>query len=87
MASLGGLFGGGLVALKFMIPGICTEVGKSLKNKDDNDTGFDDAGGNVVIALGPVIPAFLDGDQKKIRKVLIAVRDTINGYLAQNPNA
>jgi hypothetical protein len=74
---------GGPQALALLIPGICTQIGISLKNRDDNATGYDDAGGNVLIAIGPVVPAFLGGDTLTIRKVLKGVRDAIDGYLAQ----
>lgn len=71
----------GINSLILFIPGILQQVGMSLKNKDDNNTGFDDAGGNVVIALGPVVPAFLTGNQTLIKKVLWGVYNTIGGYL------
>lgn len=74
---------GGPQALAFLIPGICLQIGMSLKNKDDNSTGYDDAGGNVLIAIGPVIPALLSGNASMVKKTLTAVRDTIDGYLAQ----
>jgi hypothetical protein len=71
----------GINSLILFIPGILQQVGMSLKNKDDNNTGFDDAGGNVIIALGPVVPAFLTGNQTLIKKVLWGVYNTIGGYL------
>ena len=77
------MFGSG--ALTFIIPGVLTQFGYSLKNKDDNSTGFDDAGGNVLIALAPVVPAFLTGNESLIKKTLKAVRDTIDNYLASSP--
>lgn len=73
----------GLSSLTFIIPGIMTQLGMSLKNKDDNSTGYDDAGGNVVIAMAPVIPAFLSGNDAIIKRTLRAVRDVINNYLGE----
>lgn len=71
----------GLSSMTFIIPGIMTQLGMSFKNKDDNSTGFDDAGGNVLIALAPVIPAMLSGNETIIKKTLRAVYDTIGNYL------
>jgi hypothetical protein len=71
---------GGQQALVFIVPGIMTQVGMSLKNKDDNATGNDDVLGNVLIAMAPVIPAALTGNDKLITKALDAVYDTIGGY-------
>lgn len=74
---------GGPQALALLIPGICLQIGMSLKNRDDNSTGYDDAGGNVLIAIGPIVPAFLSNDPVTVRKTLTAVRTAIDGYLAQ----
>lgn len=78
------MFGSG--ALAFLIPGILTQLGMSLKNKDDNSTGFDDAGGNVIIAMAPVIPAFLSGNEAIVKKTLKAVHDVIGNYLGYPPH-
>jgi hypothetical protein len=72
----------GLGSLIFMIPGILTQVGMSFKNKDDNTTGNDDLAGNVIMAISPVIPAFLGGNDKLIITALRALRDVIDNYLA-----
>jgi hypothetical protein len=62
------MFGGG--ALDLLVPGILTTIGTKLKNKDANNTGADDVGGNVCIAMAPVVPAIIHGNVKTQRQVV-----------------
>jgi hypothetical protein len=57
-------------ALDLLVPGILTTIGTKLKNKDANNTGADDIGGNVCIALGPIVPAIIHGDVRTQRQVV-----------------
>lgn len=59
------------------------KLGNSVKDKDDNDTGTDDAFGNVCIAMAPAIAAMEDSNENAKRKALRAVRDTITRYLGE----
>lgn len=61
------------------------KLGNSMKNKDANNTGSDDAFGNVCIAMAPAVAALEDNNENAKRKALKTVRDTIDNYL--NPPA
>lgn len=62
-------------------------IGNSLKNSDDNETGNDDAAGNVLFALAPAIIAFESKNDSVVRKTLTTVRNTINNYLDSSADA
>lgn len=66
-----------------LLPMILIKVGNWFKGKDANDTGADDAFGNVLIALAPALDAVDDGNEKALKKALRIVRDTIDGYLGE----
>lgn len=68
-------------ALLALLPMFLIEIGTSIKNKDDNSTGSDDAFGNVLIALAPALSSFGNRNDSKVKQALKAVRDTINNYL------
>jgi hypothetical protein len=68
-------------ALLMLLPMILIQIGTMLKGKDANNTGSDDAAGNICIAAAPAVEAFATSNEKALRKSLIAVRDTIDGYL------
>lgn len=70
-------------ALIGLLPMILTSIGNDLKNKDTNDTGKDDAAGNILIAAGPAIEAWESGNGNALRKALIAIRAAIDKYLKQ----
>lgn len=64
------------------------KVGNSLKNKDDNDTGNDDAAGNVCIAIAPVLPAFASSTSESLRKkVMKSAYIAFGNYLGYPPPA
>lgn len=69
------------------LPMILTMIGNDLKNKDANDTGSDDAAGNILIAAAPAIDAFETGNGTSLRKSLVAVRTAIDNYLKQTDPA
>lgn len=58
-----------------------TKVGHYLKDKDPDNTGSDDAAGNVLLAMAPAIAALEGNNGNATRKALVVVRDTIDGYL------
>lgn len=60
---------------------LLVKLGNFLKEKDDNASGPDDAAGNVCLALAPVITALENNHDTALRKALMSVRDTIDGYL------
>jgi len=66
-----------------LLPMILLKVGSWFKNKDANAVGSDDAFGNVLIAMAPVVQALDDGNEISVKKGLKAVRDTINNYLGE----
>lgn len=57
------------------------KLGNSLKNKDANASGADDAFGNVLIAMAPAVAALEDNNEKALRKALAVVYTTIGNYL------
>ena len=62
-------------------------LGNSLKDKDDNETGNDDAAGNVLIAIAPVIPVIADpksGESIK-KKVMHGAYNALGSYLGYPP--
>lgn len=61
------------------------KLGNTLKNKDANTTGVDDALGNVCIALSPAIAALEGNNENAKRKALKVARDTIDAYLKRSP--
>ena len=63
------------------LPMMLLTLGNYFKNKDKNDTGTDDAAGNLLIALAPALSALETGSDSAFRKALAAARDTINNYL------
>jgi hypothetical protein len=53
-----------------------------LKGRDANDTGPDDAFGNVMMGIAPAVESYKDGNESATRKSLKAARDSIDAYLA-----
>lgn len=78
LGSILGGFGGG--ALDILVPGILTTLGTQLKNKDANNTGADDVGGNVCIALAPLVPAIVHGNVKTQRQVVDSAIAALQSY-------
>jgi hypothetical protein len=68
-----------------LLPLILPGAGAYLKSRDSNTTGADDAFGNVLIAAAPAVEGLQDGDESKVRKALIAIRDGIDNYLKLTP--
>ena len=64
-----------------IIATLLIKLGNFLKDKDANDTGTDDAFGNVCIAMAPAIASLETNSDNAKRKALKVVRDTIDGYL------
>ena len=63
------------------LPTMLLQLGNYFKNKDANDTGTDDAAGNLLIALAPAVMALDTKNENSFRKALTIARDTINNYL------
>lgn len=80
-----GGFGGG--ALDIIVPGVLTTLGTQLKNKDANTTGCDDVGGNVLIALAPIVPAIIHGDVKTQRQVVDTAIQALESYRNTLPSS
>jgi hypothetical protein len=64
-------------------PILMQKLGDWFKSKDTNNTGGDDAFGNVVIAAIPAVAAIGQKDESKTKVALRAVRDTITKYLGE----
>lgn len=77
MNIFGDLLGGGL---DFMVSGALASIGMKLKNKDTNTTGADDAAGNALIAMAPLVPAIIHGDVKGQKKVLDTTIAALQSY-------
>lgn len=58
-------------------------LGSYIRGKDANDTGSDDAFGNVLLSLAPAVSSWEDSNENAKRKALKAARDTIDNYLRQ----
>jgi hypothetical protein len=76
-------FGGGMLA--FLIPGMLIQFGNELKKKDLNTTGWDDAEGNILIAIAPVIPALASGDGTLIKRTILAAYNALGNYIGFEP--
>ena len=72
-------------ALYGVISLLVTKLGISLKNKDANASGADDAAGDILIALAPAVAALEGNNDKALRKALTVVRSTIDNYLKSSP--
>ena len=68
-------------ALIIFLPMLLEKVGRSFKNKDDNDTGNDDATGNVLIALGPALLAVASSNEPAKKKAFEVIYQTLGNYL------
>lgn len=68
-----------------LLPMIALKVGGYFKNKDANNTGSDDAAGNILIALAPALEALDSNNESAFKKSLRIVRDTITNYLDTVP--
>jgi hypothetical protein len=64
-----------------LLPMILVKTGNYFKNKDANETGADDAFGNVLIALAPAVEALDDGNENAFKKALRVVNQTLSNYL------
>lgn len=56
--------------LLMFLPMLLMKLGSFFKNKDKNETGADDAFGNVLIALAPAVTAIGDGNENALQKTL-----------------
>lgn len=72
-----------LESLLVLLQLVLVKVGSKLKDKDLNNTGKDDAFGNVLIAAAPAVQAFGDKNDNSFKKALKTVRDTIDNYLKE----
>lgn len=72
-------------ALLALLPFILIKVGNMVKGKDSNETGMDDAFGNVLIAAAPAIEAFEDGNENAFKKALKVTYNTLGNYLGEPP--
>lgn len=70
--------------LLMLLPMLMLKIGTWLKDKDQNETGTDDAAGNIIIAAAPAVAAYAEGNEKSFRKFLTAVHTTIGNYLGFN---
>lgn len=61
------------------------KLGNALKNKDANNTGTDDAFGNVLIAMAPAVAAIEANNDTALRKALLTIYTTIGNYLKIEP--
>lgn len=61
------------------------KAGNKLRDKDDNETGNDDAAGNILIAIAPVIPAMVTGSTSLKKKVMLAAYNSFGNYLGKPP--
>lgn len=65
-----------------LMPMLLIKLGNSFKNKDENETGTDDAFGNVLIAMAPAIEAItIGGNETAFKKALRGVYITLGNYL------
>lgn len=71
-------------ALLALLPMFLVSVGQSIKDKDDNSTGSDDALGNVIIAFAPALSAFGSKDETKLKQALQAAYATLGNYLGKS---
>lgn len=73
------------VSTLFMfLPMILIKIGNSLKNRDLNMSGPDDAAGGLLIALAPAVAALDDNNETAFKKALRTTRDAINNYLGES---
>lgn len=66
-----------------LLPMILIKIGNYFKGKDKNETGADDAFGNVLIALAPAVDAIDDGNETAVKKALNVVYTTLGNYLGK----
>ena len=66
-----------------LLPMVLVKVGNYFKGRDVNETGSDDAFGNVLIALAPAVDALDDGNDTAFRKGLEIVHSTLGRYLGK----
>ena len=67
-----------------LLPMILIKTGNWFKGKDPNDSGGDDAFGNVLIALAPAVDAMDDGNETAVKKALRVVHTTLGNYLGDS---
>ena len=73
-----------------LLPMILIKLGNWFKNKDVNNTGADDAFGNILIALAPAMEAMAttkDGEPREtaLKKALNGVYVTLGNHLGKTP--
>jgi hypothetical protein len=68
-----------------LLPMILLRVGNSFKNKDDNETGNDDALGNVLIAAAPAVESMNSSSDSLKKKSFKALYITLGDYLGYPP--
>jgi hypothetical protein len=68
-----------------ILPMVLVAVGTFLKGKDSNNTGADDAVGNICLAAAPAAQSLQDNNETGVRKAMQAIRDAADAYLQQSP--
>ena len=66
-----------------LLPMILIKIGNYFKGRDANNSGSDDAFGNVLIALAPAIEAIDGNNETALRKALKVAHKTIGNYLGE----
>jgi hypothetical protein len=68
---------------QLILPSALLAVGTALINKDANNTGGDDAFGQILVAASGGVAAALQGNDRALLKVLTAIRDTSANAILQ----
>lgn len=61
------------------------KAGRGLKDKDANETGADDAFGNVLLAFAPAMSAYDEKEDKAFKKLLRVAWLTLGTYIGETP--
>lgn len=70
----------------FLVPAGLVSAGAYLKGRDKNNTGADDAFGEVLIQAAPGISAALEGNEKALVKVMRVMNQVTGSFLATIDN-
>lgn len=71
-------------ALLAFLPMILASVADTIRRKDIDEIGSDDAFANVLDALAPALAAFQSKNDLKFRKALEAAYEVLGSYLGKN---
>ena len=71
--------------LLMLLPMLLLRAGAFFKNRDTNQSGSDDAFGNVLTALAPAVAAFEQNNDTAVKKYLRVVYETLGNYLNTHP--